>query len=311
MEAKKGESAVKKRITIIGVLLFILVPGGSSLAQEDQIRVMSYNIRYGLADDGDDSWGQRLPYVWNPVHEFKPHILGLQECLNFQAVNAVFELRKMGLDGFVGAGRDDGIPFQPEDYRKGKAGQGGEMCAIIFDTSRFTLLDWGHFWLSPEPEKVASRGWDAALTRMATWARLQTTGPDSLTFVFCNTHFDHVGRQARRESALVIMKQLAPIAGDLPVILLGDFNSPADAGQPGPYAEFMRAGWRDCFTGPCGSEGTFNGFQGATDGPRIDWILVSPGWAIESGQIMRTNIQGKYPSDHFPVNATLSWAGVK
>lgn len=257
------------------------------------VRVMSFNLRYGLADDGEDSWPNRRDLVGDTVLAFAPDLLGVQECLGFQA-----EYLKGRLPGwdFVGAGRDDGAT-------------GGEMCAVFFRQDRFELLDAGHFWLSPTPAVVGSVGWDAALTRMATWVKLRTRTDDPVTFVFANTHFDHVGPEARRQSAQVIQDQLLGIAGDLPVILTGDFNAPADPADHGPYQVLVQAnGWQDSYRSlhPAGpGQGTFNGFQGEENGPRIDWILTRGGPAPLAGDIVRTGRRGRFPSDHFPVTAVI------
>jgi endonuclease/exonuclease/phosphatase family metal-dependent hydrolase len=292
---------VKKLLTL-GVLLVL---GGMAVAQPgqvvssgfagqvNQVRVMSFNIRYGLADDGADSWPLRQDLVVRTIRDFEPQLLGVQECLDFQG-----QVLRDSLPGygFVGVGRDDG-KLQ------------GEMCGVFWQESFFEKLDAGHFWLSPEPDEVSSVGWDAALTRMATWVKLRTRTGDPVTFVFCNTHFDHVGQQARRESARIIHTQLKKVAGKLAVILVGDFNAPADPAADGPYHFLVKTrGWQDTYRRvrePALDEGTFNGFRGETGGARIDWILTRPDLGVVSAGIVRAEREGRYPSDHFPVTATI------
>ena len=273
------------------------VPGrvGSDPVEEsgDSVKVMSFNIRYGLADDGDDSWGKRARLVANTIHDYGPDLLGTQECLLFQGdfLRAVLP----GF-GFVGVGRDDGD-------------EQGEMCAVFFRSELFEQIDAGHFWLSDEPGQIASVGWDAALTRMATWVKLRTRGPEPITFIFANTHFDHRGQTARRESARVIQKQLEKIAGGLPIILTGDFNAPADSQVDGPYQVLtVEHQWLDTYRQLHQHntlEGTFNFFRGEKSGARIDWILTSPGLKALAAGIDHANREGQFPSDHFPVTATI------
>lgn len=261
------------------------------------VRVMSFNLRYGKAADGDDAWDRRHVLVGDAITAFAPDLLGVQECLDFQAD---FVAGKLPEHEFVGAGRDDG-------------GTGGEMCGIFFRRELFEELDSGHFWLSETPEVVASMGWDAALTRMASWVILRTRGARPTTFLFINTHFDHVGPTARRESAKVILSQLKVIAPDLPVILTGDFNAPADATAVGPYRVLTGGGrlvdsYRALYP-PGPEEGTFNGFRGESTGARIDWILTSADWSVRKAAIVRSERRGRYPSDHYPVTAVLGLPG--
>jgi endonuclease/exonuclease/phosphatase family metal-dependent hydrolase len=260
---------------------------------ENRVQVMSFNIRYGLADDGDDSWGKRTDLVAEVIAQISPDLLGVQECLKFQAG---FLKEELPGHGFFGAGRDDGA-------------EQGEMCAVFWRESLFEKLDGGHFWLSPEPDRIGSVGWDAALTRMATWVILRTRDENPTTFVFANTHFDHMGQEARFQSARVIHEQLNRIANGLPVVLTGDFNSPADPAAKGPYHFLVRTrGWQDSYRQvrePALDEGTFCAFRGETSGPRIDWILLRGPIRVHEGKIIRFNREGRYPSDHFPVSAVI------
>ncbi len=254
---------------------------------------MSFNIRYGLADDGANSWEHRHDLVAQTIHDFEPDLLGIQEGLLFQVDFLKAELPE---HGFVGVGRDDGA-------------NEGEMCGLFYRSEVFEQLDAGHFWLSEHPQQIASRDWDAALTRMASWVKLRTLGPEPVTFIFANTHFDHMGEISRRESAKVIHQQLSTIAGPLPVILTGDFNAPADPKVDGPYRVLMvDHNWEDTYRKlhpETAAEGTFNSFKGETGGHRIDWILTQGGLQSLDAEINHTCRDGHYPSDHFPVTATI------
>jgi endonuclease/exonuclease/phosphatase family metal-dependent hydrolase len=260
-------------------------------------RVMSFNIRYGTAADGENAWAARRDLLIDTITAYDPDLLGTQECLDFQAQYLQSQLTGYG---FVGAGRDDGQ-------------KRGEMCAIFYRKARFRKLSEGHFWLSETPAVVASQSWDAALTRMASWVQLEAREDSLLAFFFLNTHFDHVGALARLASARLLVAMIDSLASGLPTIVVGDFNAPADPHSAGPYAvlvgtEFngpLRDTYRIRHPVSMSLEGTFNAFMGDRNGPRIDWILVAPDVEVTEATIDRTRRGKRYPSDHFPVTAAL------
>lgn len=268
-------------------------PAGAAAAKS--VRVMSFNLRYGTADDGENRWEQRRELLTQTIRNASPDLLGTQETL---------ELQKDWLDEHLpeyeswGVGRDDG-------QRR------GEMTALWYRRDRFERLDAGHFWLSEHPDRPGSVSWDSALTRMASWVKLKDRQqPERAPLLFLNTHFDHRGEEAQRQSAILIRGRLRQVGADCDWIVTGDFN--AAEGAP-PYDELFAAGefalrdtYRLAFPEQTLAEGTFNGFKAsATSGPRIDWIGVSSVWEIRAAEIIRTHKNGRTPSDHFPVTATL------
>ncbi len=171
----------------------------------------------------------------------------------------------------------------------------------------------GTFWLSEAPGEVASRGWDAALPRVATWVRLirRETGHEIL---WLNTHFDHRGERARRESAVLIHRWLATEAGAAAVVVTGDFNAPADATPDAVHQNLLRGPaprplltdtWTEIHGSSAGPADTFHGFTGVPSRGRIDWALASPELPVLAAAVDRHHEGGRYPSDHFPVTATL------
>lgn len=269
--------------------LAALLDSEAALAQTD-FRVMSFNVRYGTAKDGDNVWDRRKGLVLRTIKRFDPDLLATQEMLPFQR-----EWLTRRLPGHFTLGRG---------RQKGGA---GEQCTLFFRMSRFAVLGSGTFWLSPTPDEEASRGWDAALPRIATWARLkdQATGK---TLRFVSTHFDHRGPKARANSAALLRERLGALTKEEPLILAGDFNAregsrPYQALLAGdsPFTDTFRVA-----TPEGGVHGTFNGFRGQHDGRRIDWILSSPQWKVRGGAIDRYGEGGRWPSDHYPVTAVLS-----
>lgn len=261
--------------------------------------IMSFNIRYAGAGDGENSWENRRYLVRRAIREHKPAIFGLQECLwdeGVELAEAFYGYR------ITGVGREDGV-------RK------GEMCLIFTRIERYHVLDEGHFWLSETPDVPGSMGWDAACTRMVTWVKLRDRrcNPDTL-FVF-NTHFDHVGEVAREQSARLVQQRVAELAAGYPVILMGDFNTPAGP-ESAPYRILAEEGYkvdvalRDAYFFADKEErlldpGTYHGFTGRPSTGRIDWILCSGEFEGVAAGIERWHKDGRYPSDHFPVWVTF------
>lgn len=256
----------------------------------DPIKVMSFNIRFGTANDGDNRWENRKDLVIKTIQDYSPDLLGTQETLKFQA-----EVLKQNLKGYTSFGRS-----REQDPKK------GEQCTVFFRTSRFELVDKGQFWLSETPEETGSKSWDSSLPRIATWLKLRDK-TDGKEFYFLNTHFDHRGKTARWESAKLISRKTQAFAA--PCIVTGDFNC-GEASKP--YLALLKNekfklidSYRKAHPTRAKAEGTFNGFRGTDSGARIDWVLHTPEFSTYSAKINKSNQQGRYPSDHFPVTAVL------
>jgi endonuclease/exonuclease/phosphatase family metal-dependent hydrolase len=270
--------------------LIMVLMAHSALAEPLELTVMSFNIRYGLANDGDNSWVKRCDLVVDTIKNHDPDILGLQECLGFQAAYLDEHLPAYT---FVGLGREkDG---------------GGEMTAIFYKPKELLPLRSGHVWLSERPDVPGSVSWDSSLTRMATWIQFRHW-PTGTTFVAANTHFDHRGRDARHESAKLLSGYLKDAAGELPVVLTGDFN--AMGGESAPWKAFDDAGYADAWEAAgkqLGPVTTWSGFEAPREGSerRIDWILTHGPVSVETCETVTDNENGRYPSDHFPVVARI------
>jgi endonuclease/exonuclease/phosphatase family metal-dependent hydrolase len=198
---------------------------------------------------------------------------------------------------WVGAGRDDGK-------------EAGEYSAIFYDTTRLQLLQSKTFWLSEHPEVVGVKGWDAALPRIVTWAKFRDKLSKEIFFHF-NTHFDHMGKIARRESAKLLLQQVAAIAGKIQAIITGDFNAqPSD--EPIQVITDKINAWhlidiksvsKQSHYGP---EGTFNAF-----GPKetyeapIDYIFIHGAIKVLQHATLSQSWGGLFSSDHFPVFASV------
>ncbi|MFY8058089.1 MAG: endonuclease/exonuclease/phosphatase family protein [Planctomycetaceae bacterium] len=286
--------------------LFVLFAGLLSVvsavptADAQDLRVMSFNVRYGTASDGPDSWPQRQELVAGVIRNFAPDLLGTQEMLPFQAEYLREEL---------GAGADRPRRYAYIGWSR-DASAGGEQCGLFICEDRFQVEGAGQFWLSERPEEKFSKSWDSSLPRVCTWARLQDRQVPGRRLLFANTHFDHRGAEARLQSARLLRDRLPQLAGGLPIVLTGDFNC---GEQSLPWSAAAADGvlvdsFRAAFPERQASEGTFHGFRGTAGAERIDWILYSAGrFQTVAATIDRTERGGRYPSDHFPVTAVLRY----
>lgn len=273
----------------------ILDPDDDDDGMETSFAVMSFNIRYNNPDDGDDAWPNRRDHVAELIAS--ADLIGVQEALAGQLVD--LETRLPGFAWF-GVGRADGLAD-------------GEFSAIFYRTERYELLDHDTFWLSETPEVPGSVGWDAALERIATWGELRDRATGDVV-LHVNTHFDHVGEVARRESARLLLHKIEEIARDAPVVLTGDFNV-VDSSQvyqilTGAAADV--AGALDdarevSATEPTGPNSTWNGFEAIEPGRRIDYLFVNDALRVLGHAILPEKIPGtdRFPSDHLPVLAEL------
>ncbi len=290
--ARFGKAMRGSRPPLLLLLLFTLIGGcarqpAARVAIDIPLSVMSYNIRLDTESDGDNAWPKRRDFLLSQVLYHAPDLIGTQEVLPRQL---------------------DWLSAQLPDYtalgvgREG--GNRGEYSALFYRSDRFQLQDSGTFWLSTTPEEV-SVGWDAALPRICTYGRFRDlhTGQAFMAF---NTHFDHVGELARRESARLLLRKIDSLnAGNLPVVLTGDLNLTPDTEPIAVFTESLV----DAYTAApirLGPAGTFTGFQyGERADRRIDYILVSPDVRVDKFATLTDAMDRRYPSDHFAVVASL------
>jgi endonuclease/exonuclease/phosphatase family metal-dependent hydrolase len=265
---------------------------------------MTFNIRYGTADDGENSWEFRKDFLIETLKKCQPDILGTQESLDFQieGIKSAFPAWQV-----FGVGRYHGIELSDRPHEN----LSGESCRIFYDTTKLTLVREGTFWHSDTPDVPGSMTWGNTLPRITTWGIFQTKITNQ-KFVVMNTHYHWDEPYVSHTSQLIIQKQ-NEIAGNLPTILMGDFNlSPNSDSHAFFCGEKKLNGitgrFSDAWIAAGKSErdaGTYHGFKGDQSGDRIDWILVTPELKVKKIQIIHDHQEGRFHSDHFPVVAIL------
>lgn len=280
------------------VALAVAVPSAQAPVAHAELGVMSFNIRYGTANDGENRWPLRKDLLLDVVRQVNADVVGLQEALHSQIVEIT---NAVPVYGVIGVGRDDGQTR-------------GEYAAILYRHDRFHVAESGTFWFSDTPTVVASTSWGNTITRICTWARL--IDRQGRPFWVFNVHLDHQSQPSReRSTALLADRIRARVPASEPVVVTGDFN----VGETNPALRSLlpvangTALLVDTFRvrHPEATEvGTFTGFDPArTTGDKIDYVLVTPGVDVLDAQIVRTARDGRLPSDHFPVTTRIRLPG--
>ncbi len=282
----------------------LLIPGfiaisfifSSCTQNENELKVMSFNIRYDNPDDGINAWAKRQSMVFSFLNDQQPDIIGFQEVLKHQFVQLQKELTDYN---YVGAGRDDG---------KDK----GEFVPVFYRKEKYELLASSHFWLSETPEITGSKSWGAVLPRIVTWLQLKDRQKGYIFYVF-NTHFSHVSSYARNKSALLLLNKIKTIAGEAPVVLTGDFNAQPSERMYSTMCDHWEGYlpmWDSRYLPVRKTEQsfqTFNGYNPETPEVIIDHIFVNGFFDVTTFRTFQLMENGMYISDHYPIMAELTF----
>jgi endonuclease/exonuclease/phosphatase family metal-dependent hydrolase len=281
---------IMKQIIATAIACFFIF----RLAAQDELNVMTFNIRYDNRGDSLNAWPYRKDKVASQIIFHNAHIVGVQEALH----NQIEELKdRLPSYKYIGVGRNDGK-------------QKGEYSAIFYDTNRIQILQSQTFWLAEQTNIVGQRGWDAALERIVTWAKMRDKKTKK-SFYHFNTHFDHQGKIARRESAKLLLQKVKEIGKSANCIITGDFNAKptdeliqvilnnTDADRLTDSKEISK----QAHYGPTG---TFNGFRAKeiSDEP-IDYIFIKNKVQVLQHATLSQTWGGRFSSDHFPVFARV------
>lgn len=253
-----------------------------------EIKATTFNIRYATQNDANNQWAFRKQAVLNFISDEAPDFLGVQEALLSQVEDMAQEL---GEYVWIGVGRDDGK-------------KGGEFSPVFFLKGKWRLILSKTFWLSETPE-IPSKSWDAALPRICTWGKFENLQTGEQIHVF-NTHYDHIGVEARENSSHLMTAEIGHITGFEKVILLGDFNSEPESKTIQVLTATPLRDAHEVSEVRIGPTGTFNGFDLiAIPQRRIDYVFCSPDLVPIIYSVDNRVIDGRYLSDHFPVTVVL------
>ncbi len=295
---------MKTSVVLILCVVLSLFVAPLSAAPDNTLSIMSFNIRYGSARDGSNHWKLRKDMVFSVLEDQQPDVVGLQEALGFQ-INQITET----VPGYtsIGVGRDDGKTQ-------------GEYSALLYRSDRFDVQDSDTFWLSETPNVVASMSWNTACTRICTWALFKDKISERQFYVY-NVHLDHVSQEAREKGVKLVLNRIGQRRTLAPAFITGDFN----AGETNPAITQIKEPEFKVKTAAAPKTvhlvdtfrvvhpdakpvGTFNSWKGAATGQKIDYVFAMDHVTILSADILRMHRSGRYPSDHFPVVATVEWA---
>ena len=274
---------MKKIFTLI-ILIAGFVP---AFAQKDTTTVISYNIRLNTSNDGDNIWDNRKDCSVTMVKMERPDFLCVQEAY---FVQLDYLDKNLPDYQYIGVGRDDGK-------------HGGEHMAILYRKDRFEVVEHGDFWLSETPD-VCSRGWDAACHRIVTWGYFRDKKTGKHLYCF-NTHLDHVGEVARRESVKLITERIKSIVKDkkAPIFLTGDFNSDISSDIFVPLKKVLKQARKDAPV--TDNKGTYNGWGSAANIFVIDHIFYKNSKPVLF-KTLDGNIYGRsLISDHYPIKGVF------
>jgi endonuclease/exonuclease/phosphatase family metal-dependent hydrolase len=253
------------------------------------MRVMTFNLRFANPADGPDQWQYRKELVLETIWAYQPDLLGTQEGTVPQLEYLADHLT--GYEPFIQHRNTDPTCQYPTIFYRPEsmvAGAGAE------------------FWLSETPTQHRSKSWGSAFPRMVTYGRFCERERD-LWFYFADTHLDHISGQARLQAALMLRRHFTQLGE--PAILVGDFNDPpgsevhqilAQDGSP------FRDTW-ELLQRPEVEVTTQHKFSGELIGARIDWVLITPPFRLKAATIITYNLEGRYPSDHFPYLSDLEY----
>jgi endonuclease/exonuclease/phosphatase family metal-dependent hydrolase len=283
------------KIAILLLFFFCLKSEAQTNIGRHSVRVMTFNIRYDEPKDGVNSWTNRKTKVADVIRFHKADVVGVQEAL----IGQLQDLEKLLPDfAWCGVGRTDGK-------------NSGEFSAILYRKSRFNLVETKTFWLSETPDKIGSKGWDANLPRIVTWAKF-TDKQTKRTFYHFNTHFDHIGKVARTESSKLLLGKTREIAGKFPFVVTGDFNAEESTDVYKILTGKMENGGYKLIdaryisrNGHFGGTSTFSGFKELEPDRKIDYVFVKEGTEVSEHGVLSDSWNGLWASDHLPILAEI------
>ncbi|EQC42490.1 hypothetical protein SDRG_00223 [Saprolegnia diclina VS20] len=317
---KHDEDALPVRIktavgafTFVVFLFFVLTPSAPSGGEPGRalrqvalpptpLAIMTFNLRFAGANDGYNSWDYRKQHVYDLVDRYHPVIMGTQEGLKDQLAELHANL--------AGNYERFGVEREPN----------GEFEQIFYDADVLERVDGDNYWLSDTPEVPHETAWGAPCVRMVTWCRFRLKATRQ-EFIFINTQFDHRSEESRIKSAALIWDRIQSFDASLPVFVVGDFNTYRHTSVYSYLTSEDGANLAEAWQTADHTIGdvsyTYHGWAGVdNDGEKvadvvraenhIDWILYRPrNLKVLTTEVITESRDGRYPSDHYPIQASL------
>lgn len=248
-----------------------------------QLTVMTMNLRFGLAEDGENGWAHRKSLVKKILRTYPVDFLGLQEVNHFQTI---FLKSILPDHQFVGWHNKSVDSWQNN---------------LLFFHQSWQCLKHSHYFLSHTPQKTS-------IMEGAEWPRQCVIGwfkRGKQELLIANTHFDFNSR-IQMESAGLVVDFLSEFPEGLPAIITGDFNCNPDSLA---FGVFKNNGFKEVFG--YDTVTTFHEFEGKSTGSHLDWILYRDALSPVSRQVIKDSFSNRFPSDHYPVQARFEWKSIK
>lgn len=258
----------------------------------DNINVMSANIRFANEADGKNNWHFRKSFVADIINGESIHLLGTQEGREGQIKELCSLLPNLQL---IETHRDW---IEERMYP-----------CIYFDNSKFKVRESGDIWLSETPSVLASKSFGSMFPRLCTYAFMEQI-KDQKQFLFINSHLDHLQEEIRLKQVKVLIKEIEKLnIKKVPIILVGDFNS-------GPYQSVRRElnssnlnlkdPWIEANKEEETSFHKFDGIDPTGEALRIDWTLIDQEIDFSYIEIIKESRKSLFPSDHFFMKVSLN-----
>ncbi|MFF7277105.1 endonuclease/exonuclease/phosphatase family protein [Streptomyces griseorubiginosus] len=275
----------------VTVPLMGTLPASAAKPSNRRLELMTFNLRFAGTTE-PNSWATRRPVMRRLLRREAPTLIGTQEGLYRQLLDIHADLGPHY--DWIGTGRE--------------GGSHDESTAVFYDNRRLAPVEHDTLWLSDTPRVIGSNTWGGALPRIVTWVRFRDRTTDDREFYVVNTHFDHVGQYARERSAQFLGERIAAFDRSLPVVVTGDFNAAAHDNPA--YDILLATGLVDTWDAAperTKAYATFHGYKPLVPGgDRIDWILTTPGITVHRAAVNTYALHGQFPSDHLPVQATVT-----
>jgi endonuclease/exonuclease/phosphatase family metal-dependent hydrolase len=255
------------------------------------MRVMTFNLRCDFLLDFSDRWNYRKDMIYYIVNEYKCDIIGTQEVKGNMFKDLKENMKEYNIIG---------------DPRSKKNSSERNNILIL---KKHSIEEYRTFWLSKNPNEIGSRVWYSLFPRICTTAVIKLDNDKKVRI--CNSHLDNLLPKAREYELKKLMEVIErqQEKEELPIILMGDFNDTPESNLIKKFKEGKLSRKKlipvQDKNKSLYNEVTRDKFKRSEKGVHIDYIFVSEEIEVINAEIIKYNINGKYPSDHYPLMADI------